>query len=198
MKAFVAISFASFTVFALAPGNGDAQAVAGSNDVQSQKLICVLDKAAGVKYASNGATEQTAGAITFIEGHKKFVLTIKRIFRSQYERDLCRQNLAYWMPILSEKGTFDSSSPPFYMLGVGGKFFDYRFNIGNNCFASNEATIKFFDRDSAQRLVSYDLQPMTFTGLPGEWLELDGNNFEAGERLDLGPVVFTGKCERID
>jgi len=104
------------------------------------------------------------------------------------------------MPVLFEKGTFGSSDVPH--LDSGGdikKFEDFRWNIGRNCFASNEATIKFFDRDLPDTLISYDLFPNEFEGLPGQWLALyDNNTFEAGERIDAGPVVFTGRCEQID
>jgi hypothetical protein len=110
---------------------------------------------------------------------------------------MCRSNLEYWMAILAEKGTFDPSDKPNFSDIK--KFRDYRGNIRPFCFASNEATIKFFDRDFPSRLVDYDFLTDRFGGsLPGEWLELRGNNFEAGELLDAGPVVFAGKCERID
>ena len=103
------------------------------------------------------------------------------------------------MPILSEKGTFDPSDEPNFNTGGDiKKFYDYRANIGPHCFSSSQATIKFFDRDDASTLVSYDFLPTEFVGLPGQWLKLYADKFEVGEPLDLGPVVFTGKCERID
>jgi hypothetical protein len=192
MKVFLAIAFTSCAVFALTPCNGNAQNAERANDVQSRKLICVIENAAGVLYANSDAKEPTPKAINFEERHKKFVLTIKRIVRSRDRRDMCSSILAYWMPILSEKGTFDPSD-------MTTKTPDFRFNIGPHCFASNEATIKFFDRDHASTLVSYDFPPGDwFVGLPSEWLILFGDKFQAGELLDLGPVVFTGKCERID
>ena len=177
-------------MFASASCAGYAQNAAASNDVKSRKWICVLEKAAGVMHP--GTKEETPGAINFEERHKKFVLTIKPIVRSQTYRDICRASLSHWMPILFEKGTFDPSERPF----TGGS--DYRHNIGPHCFASDEATIKFFDRAYANTLVSYDFLPTEFEGLPGNWLKLYADKFEAGESLDLGPVVFTGKCERID
>ena len=188
-KAFLTITFASFAMSCASYG----QNVAASTDVQSRKWICVLEKAAGVMYANPGAKEATPGAINFEERHKKFVLTIKPIVRSQNGLDLCRASLSHWMPILFEKGTFDPSERPF----TGGS--DYRINIGPHCFASDEATVKFFDRDHASTLVNYNFAPHEFVSGPGAWLELYADNtFQAGERLDLGPVVFTGKCERID
>jgi hypothetical protein len=79
------------------------------------------------------------------------------------------------------------------------KFYDLRSNLGPNCFASEEATIKFFDKDQSDRLVSYDFLPDEFVGLPGNWIAIHPNNeFHAGETLDYGPVVFTGKCERLE
>jgi hypothetical protein len=194
-KAFLTITFASFAMSCASYG----QNAAASIDVQSRKWICVLEKAAGVMYANPGAKEATPGAINFEERHKKFVLTIKPIVRSQYDRDLCRFSLSHWMPILAEKGTFDPSDQPRSTGGDISKFYDYRINIGPDCFASDEATVKFFDRNRASRLVNYDFAPHEFVSGPGEWLELYADNtFHAGARLDLGPVVFTGKCERID
>ena len=199
MKVFLAIAFTSCAVFALIPCNGNAQNAERLSDVQSRKWICVLENAAGVVYANSGAKEPTPRSINFEERHKKFVLTIKQIVRSQEERDMCRSTLVHWMPILSEKGTFDPSDVPNFNTGGDiNKFTDFRGNIGPHCFASNEATIKFFDRDRASTLVSYDIFEQEFVGLPGEWLKLYADKFEAGEPLDLGPVVFTGKCERID
>jgi hypothetical protein len=198
MKTFLAVSFSFCALFALPPCKGNAQVGATSNDVPSRKWICVLDKAAGVTYNNNG--QPTAGAARFEERHNKFVLTIKRVVRPQDIRERCLSNLAYWTKILSDKGTFSPSDEPnFQNNGADNKRFrDYRGNIGPWCFASDEATIKFFDRDHANTLVSYDTAPDEFVGLPGEWLRFHANKFEAGESLDLGPVVFTGQCERID
>ena len=177
MKAFLTIAFTSCAVFALATCNGNAQNAERANDVQSRKWICVIENAAGVVYANSAAKEPAPKAIKFEERHKKFVLTIKRIVRSREERDMCRSNLAHWMPILSEKGTFDPSDIPNFNTGGDiNKFTDFRFNIGPHCFASNEATIKFFDRDRASTLVSYDFPPGDwFVGLPSEWLILFGD-----------------------
>jgi hypothetical protein len=200
MKAFLCmIRFTSCVVLASFNSNGDAQNAAQSDDVHVRKLICVLEKAAGVLYANSDAEEPTGKAINFEERHKRFVLTIKQIVRSQERREMCRANLAHWMPMLFEKGTFDPTDKPNFNTGGDiRKFSDFRANIGPNCFASNEATIKFFDRDHASTLVSYDFLPTEFEGLPGQWLKLYADKFEAGESLDLGPVVFTGQCERID
>jgi hypothetical protein len=79
-----------------------------------------------------------------------------------------------------------------------GNFWDYRINMGPHCFASNEATLKYFDQTTAETLVNYDLFPEMFEGLPGNWLIMRRDEFQAGEMLDAGPVVHAGKCERID
>jgi hypothetical protein len=173
MKTFLAVTFTLGVLFALAPCNGNAQAGATSNDVQSRKWLCVLEKAAGVMYNHGNPRGE---AVNFEDGHKKFILTIKRIVRSQESRDLCLSTVAYWTSILSEKGTFSPSDKPSF--GNGGdnyqdiikRFHDYRYNIGPRCFASDEATVKFFDRDHADTLVSYDFLPQQFAGfLPGQW-----------------------------
>lgn len=188
-----ALAFATCAV--LASSHTNAQRA----DDQLGKFICVLEKAAGVLYANSDAKEPIPGPINFEERHKKFVLTIKRIVRSQQVREMCRSNLAFWMPLLSEKGTFDPSIRPDFSFRSG-NFSDFRTNIGRHCFSTDEATIKFFDRDFASTLESYDFpSPRHFVGLPGEWLKLyTGGKFEAGEALDLGPVVFTGTCEPIE
>jgi hypothetical protein len=148
MKNFVAIAFASFVLIASAPSNGVGQATFSKDD-QAHKWICILEKAAGVMYADSGAKEPVGKAVNFDERHKKFVLSIKRIVRSEEERDKCRSSLAHWSPILTEKGKFDPSDEPnFGALGPR-TFYDFRANLGPRCFASDEATIKFFDRDQA-------------------------------------------------
>lgn len=189
MRASVAIALASCVLLG---GSG-----LGQDSLAPRKLLCIIEKAAGVIY-DDGAKAATPRAINFEEQHKRFVVTIRRIVRDQMHRDMCRANLAYWMPLLAEKGTFDPSDQPSLVGSADiNKFKEYRYNIGR-CFASDEATIKFFDRDYESRLASYDFRPQMFAGLPGEWLELRADNFEAGERLDAGPVVFTGKCQQID
>jgi hypothetical protein len=197
MKALLALAFTAYALSASAPSTTYAQQTATANDAQSGKWLCIIEKAAGVLYASQDAKEPTPRARNFEERHKKFVLTIKPIVRPKESREFCRSSLSHWMPILSEKGAFDPSDKPNPSADMS-KFYDYRYNIGPHCFASDEATIKFFDRDYANRLVSYDFLPQHFEGLPGNWLAMYGDNFQAGETLDFGPVVFTGKCEQID
>jgi hypothetical protein len=197
MKAFLTVALTCCAMFGSVARTGHAQQTTASNNDHSQRWFCTIEKAAGVLYANSHANEPTPKAINFEERHKKFVLAIKPIVRPQMYRDLCRSTLDHWMPILSETGTFDPSDKPKWS-GDTKSWYDWRANIGPHCFASNEATVKFFDRDRAETLVSYDFLPQMFEGLPGEWLEMRGNDFEAGERLDYGPIVFTGKCERID
>ena len=156
----------------------------------SGKWICVIEKAAGVLYGE-GAKESTPQAVKFQEQNRRFVLTIRRIVRDQFERDFCRATLSHWMPILAEKGNFDPSDKE------PRDGYD-RFGIGPRCFASDEAVVKFFDRDHPDTLVRYDFWHQQWMGLPGQWLKFYANKFEAGETVDLGPVVFTGSCERID
>jgi hypothetical protein len=104
----------------------------------------------------------------------------------------------YGMPKLLEKGSFEDSDTKFYTGGDNQKIHRFSFQYWTQCFASNEASIKFFDRDVADKLVSSDFLPTEFEGLPGQWLKFYAGKFEAGESLDIGPVVFTGSCERID
>jgi hypothetical protein len=172
--------------------------VSQQNDTQTIKSICVVEKAAGV-LANSQSKETSAKAIRFEERHNHFVVTIKPIVRSQEQRDFCLASLSHWTPILAEKGTFDPSDHPRSTGGDIKKFYDYRANLGPNCFASSEAKVKFFDRESESRLVSYDFLPTEFESvIPGNWLRMYGVNFEAGETIDSGPVVFTGTCSRID
>ena len=166
-----------------------------------RKLLCIIEKAAGVIYQNPDAKESTPTAINFEEQHKRFTVTIEQIVRDQEQRERCQSNLKYWLPILSQKGRFgDSDKPDFSTNGHDNKFTDYRVNIGPSCFASDRATIKFFDRQKAETLETYDMTTHEFTTpvVGGEWFAVFGDNFEAGERLDAGPVVFTGKCQRID
>jgi hypothetical protein len=202
MTASLTIALISCAIFGLAVCVGHAEEATASNNSQSQRSLCVIEKAAGVVYPSGDAKEAIPEAISFEEQHKRFVLTVKRIVRSQLKRDMCRWSLSYWMPILSATGTFPlPESPVGGSSGdpeKGGTWYDTRYNIGRNCFASQQATIKFFDRTSESSLVSYDFLQQQFEGLPGDWLRLRGDNFEAGENLDAGPVIFTGKCQRIE
>jgi hypothetical protein len=199
MRAFLFVAIASCAAIGTSGGIGYPQENTSPKGGESRKWFCTVEKAAGVMPAKRDAKGSTATAINFNERHKKFILTIKHIVRSQLEREMCRANLAYWMPILAAKGTFDETDHPNLGNTGGdiGKFSDYRYNIGKNCFASDEATLKFFDREGANTLVSYDFLSEEFVGLPGNWLKLYADEFEAGETLDAGPVVFTGKCERI-
>ena len=59
MKAFLAITFTFCAAFVSA---SNAQNVHTANDVQSRKLICVIESAAGVIYSSNDAKEPTPKA----------------------------------------------------------------------------------------------------------------------------------------
>jgi hypothetical protein len=199
MKAFLSAASSFCAIYALIISNGNAQTAQKPDGIENQKWICVLEQAAGVMYTNRDAKEPTARSVNFEDKHKKFLLTIKQIVRTQQEREMCRANIAYWMPKLLENGTFEPSDRPNFNSGGDiRKFIDFRANIGPHCFASNEASMKFFDRNEPSTLVSYDFLPTEFEGLPGQWLKLHGSRFEAGELLDLGPVVFTGTCERID
>jgi hypothetical protein len=73
----------------------------------SGKWTCVIEKAAGVLYRE-GAKESTPQAVKFQEQNRRFVLTIRRIVRDQFERDYCRATLSHWMPILAEKKRWTS------------------------------------------------------------------------------------------
>ena len=188
-----------FLMLIVAAGlSASSPSVSQQNDTQTTKSICIVEKAAGV-LANSQSKETSANAIRFEERHNHFVVTIKPIVRSQEQRDFCLASLSHWTPILAEKGTFDPSDHPRSAGGDIKKFYDYRANIGPNCFASSEAKVKFFDRESESRLVSYDFLPTEFESvIPGNWLRMYGVNFEAGETIDSGPVVFTGTCSRIE
>jgi hypothetical protein len=168
------------------------------NGTQTTKSICIIEKAAGV-LGNKDSKETSAKAVKFDERHSHFVLTVKPIVRDQMQREFCLASLSHWTPILAEKGTFDPSDQPMSAGGDIKKFYDYRANLGPNCFASSEAKVKFFDRESESRLVSYDFLPTEFESvIPGNWLRMYGDNFEAGETLDSGPIVFTGTCSRVE
>ena len=187
MKSLLSVSaFASFAVLATA-SYGNAQN-ATDYDGQIGKFIC---------FAENAKTP-TPRVMNFEERHRRFVLTIKRIVRPQLMPEMCFSNLAYWMPFLSEKGTFDPSIKPYVNTGDIKTFSDFRANIVRNCLSSYEATIKFFDRDYAIPLVSYEWSPTEFVGITeGVWLRFHAGRFQAGESWDFGPVVFTGHCARL-
>lgn len=178
---------------------------AGPQELENTKWICVLGQTAGIVYSSSGAQEPTAKVIRFEERHRKFVLTISKIERGQYARDLCQGNIGHWLPKLLKYGTFDpkeQASSGLMDFGKPKEAWADRRDIAP-CFASNEASMKWFDRDSPDSsLFSYDY-PTDFTGpVPGYWLRLYPGatpvRFEAGESLDAGPVVSTGSCERIE
>jgi hypothetical protein len=142
MKAFLNVASTFCTIYALIVSNGNARAAQKPDGAENQKWICVLEQAAGVMYANRDAKEPTARAVNFEEKHKKFVLTIKQIVRTQQQREMCRANIAYRMPKLLESGTFEPSDRPNFNTGGDiKKFTDFRANISPHCFASNEASI---------------------------------------------------------
>lgn len=165
-------------------------AVAGPDNDHLAKSLCFIEKAAGILFDER-AKDHVPKAVRFEDKHNHFILSIKPIIRSEGQREWCLKTLEHWMPILAKQGTFDPDP------GWSGKPYDLRHNIGR-CFSSSEATIKFFDRDSEEKMESYDFQPMEFTGLAGNWIKKKGDRFEAGSTLDAGPVVFSGTCKSID
>jgi len=182
MKTDFIVASTACAVLALFPSNGHAQY--GDKDLTS-KWLCVVERAVGLGWSPINSEER----------HKPFVLTIKRIVRSGLQRTMCRDNINYWLEPLLKAGTFDASGG--FPKRTGDNFVDWRANIGPHCFASNEATNKFFDEDRARTLVGYDFEPHWFEGQPGNWLDIrEDGTFHAGERL--GPVVFRGKCERTE
>lgn len=184
----LALSLATFPAIAQVPSSPPNRAQ--EKDVGSSKSICVIEHAAGVLMDEHGK-EMVSKAIRFDEKHNHFVVVVKPKVRSKQEREWCLSTLSHWTPMLAERGTFDDDP------GFSGKPYDLRLNIGH-CFASREATIKFFDRDHDSKLDGHDFMTATFVGLAGNWFKARGNNFEAGETLDDGPVVFTGTCKPID
>lgn len=165
---------------------------ASASDSVSSKSLCIIEKAGGVLFnkQENGLVST---AVKFDEKHRHFILTIKPIVRDEFQREWCRKTLAHWSPILAERGTFEADEE------WSGRPYDIRNNIGR-CFASNEASIKFFDRDYENKLVDYDFPENEFVGLAGNWFKKlkYKDRFEAGESLDNGPVVFTGTCKSIE
>jgi hypothetical protein len=160
------------------------------SDDGPSKSLCIIEKAAGVLLDERSDTT-VPKAVRFDERHNHFILTIKRIVRSESQREWCLKTLAHWTPILRERGTFEPDDK------WSGRPYDLRSNIGR-CFASNEATIKYFDRNGEEKMESHDFLPMEFVGLAGNWLKKIGDRFQAGSTLDSGPVVFSGTCKAID
>lgn len=163
----------------------------------SEKWFCVTESAAGSLWNEN-AQQYIPRAINFQEGHKKFLLEITQ--NKPYVA-FCKQTLDHWEPILLKDGKFEYSSTmsiPRDDPNNPKNNYDFRENIGPNCFSTTQATLKFFDRDYPDIYHGYDFDPRSFTGLPGNWFSFYGNRFQAGETLDAGPVVFTGSCQKLD
>ena len=176
-------------------------ATPASAETFSQNWICVVDSAAGSFWDEN-TKRYMPNAINFQEEHKRFTL---KIWQAVVGGALCQQTIDHWNAVIAKNEKTDgfghldysptTKTPP--SLSDTSKSYDYSGNVGQNCFATTLVFWKFFDRDQASRLHGYDFEPTWFTGLPGEWLRLTGTSFMAGETLDLGPVVYTGKCEEI-
>jgi len=194
MKGTVAIVIVSCTVL------GSIDAGFAEDVPKTGKLLCTIESAAGLVYSEDNKKYEPQ-VIHYPEKHRRFVLTIKPIVRDQMQRDSCRSTFAYWEPILSQKGSFDESDDPNMKNHTG--FADTREYIGRRCFASTEATIKYFDWGHPVLMVSYDFPPNEFEGFPGEWLRLyrdalSSLSFLASGGGDYtGDVVIAGKCQSM-
>lgn len=167
---------------------------------QPKRLLCIIEKAAGVTTIGDRA-EQVARAITFQEAHRRFTIILKPVQMDQDRRNLCRQSLDHWTPSIEGRGSFDPTDAPFGGMGPGSKDLFYsRGALGQNCFASEEASIKFFDRDHTNAFYGYGNWGGEYSASPGNWIGLWDNNkfFQAGETLDAGPVVFSGSCQPFE
>jgi hypothetical protein len=176
-----------------------------AEDATARKFLCIIEKAAGLVEknplppARDVSSQYDAAVVNFEEKHKRFVLTVKPIVRDQWDRELCRSTLAYWESILAQNGGFNEGTDSLNFKQKPGQFVDTRYNIGRKCFASRNATLKFFDGGYEANLTSYDFLENEFTGLPGEWLKLYSDAYSSFEAsLYLGTIVITGKCQSID
>ena len=76
--------------------------------------------------------------------------------------------------------------------------YDWRANIGHECFASTLVSVREFGGDTEQ-YYGYDFEPYSYQGVqPGDFFELyNTGGFLRGVRTDNGPILEAGKCGRI-
>lgn len=152
------------------------------------EYFCYTLRAAGIK-ANNEGQPPYVGAVNLGDRWRKFFLKVEPMKRDFAEMAVCKKYLDFFTSNLKKDEAIYDVDPRNLM--------QLRSTQAIPCVATTLITAKFPGGDVNR---FYALEYVMFArGLvPQAWFSMYGDgSFEMGHAFDAGPVVASGKCERI-
>jgi plasmid maintenance system killer protein len=183
MKSFtVAILIAGVPAFGPSKAFGDAD-----DERRIGQYFCVVEYAVGI---NTGKDRTYAGQVELPENDKKFFVRIKRIERSQIERELCARSANSFMKAFNEGADLEYDISSLYGTS----------SFVPVCLAMYVAEIPLGDASKPDKVWSYvGLNAYYFKGFDeyGKFSLFGNGKFMLTFRYDSGPTLQEGRCERI-